>query len=129
MTQIRNSNFPLKDETDAVIHLAIDVHKNLGFGFLEIVYKDALEYEFKKNGINYSREKKYLIKYKDTVLAHLFYADFVVFDSVILEIKTKQGIAVDDVTQTVNYLKCSNCQVGLILNFGKNKLEIKRVVL
>jgi GxxExxY protein len=70
-----------------------------------------------------------LIYYKETILRHRFYADFVVFDKVIVEIKAKErGIAEEDYAQTLNYLKCSGCKVGLILNFAKLKLEIKRVV-
>ncbi len=95
---------------------------------MEIVYKDALEYEFRKNEILYNREKEYCVHYKDTILNHRFYADFTVFDSVVLEIKAKEGIANDDMSRTINYLKCSGCKVGLILNFGRSKLEIKRLV-
>ena len=128
MADIRNEYFPLKDETDAIIHLGFEVHKNLGFGFLEIVYKDALEYEFRNNDIPFEREKEYIVHYKNIILRHRFYADFIVFDSVILEVKAKEGIANDDMACTINYLKCSGCKVGLILNFGRNKLEIKRLV-
>jgi GxxExxY protein len=128
MTEIRNEYFPLKEETDAIIHLGFEAHNNLGFGFLEIVYKDALEYEFRKNDILYTREKEYIVHYKDTILNHNFYADFIVFESVILEVKAKEGIANDDMARTINYLKCSGCKVGLILNFGRSKLEIKRIV-
>ena len=128
MSEIRNEYFPLKEETDAIIHLGFEVYNTLGFGFLEIVYKDALEYEFRKNEILYYREKEYCVHYKDTILKHRFYADFTVFDSVVLEIKAKEGIANDDMSRTINYLKCSGCKVGLILNFGRSKLEIKRLV-
>jgi GxxExxY protein len=128
MTEIRNEYFPLKEETDAIIHLGFEVHNNLGFGFLEIVYKDALEYEFRKNDILYTREKEYIVHYKDTILKHNFYADFIVFESVILEVKAKEGIANDDMARTINYLRCFGCKVGLILNFGRSKLEIKRIV-
>ena len=70
-----------------------------------------------------------MIHYKETILRHRFYADFVVFDKVIVEIKAKErGIAEEDYAQTLNYLKCSGCKVGLILNFAKLKLEIKRGV-
>ncbi|MDR9365828.1 MAG: GxxExxY protein [Balneolaceae bacterium] len=109
--------FPLREETDKIIGKGIEVHKQLGFGFLEIVYKDALEYEFRKNKIDFEREKEFIISYKDTILSHKFFADFVVFDMVILEIKAKNGIADEDMAQTLNYLKCSGCKVGLILNF------------
>jgi len=128
MPEIRTEYFPLKEETEAIIHLGLEVHKTLGFGFLEIVYKDALEYEFLKNDILFTREKEYSVHYKDSVLTHKFYADFIVFDSVVLEVKAKDGIAAEDVARMINYLKCSCCKVGLILNFGRNKLEIKRMV-
>ena len=122
-------SYPLKEETDLIIKTAIDIHKLLGAGFLEIVYKDAFEYEFRSKEIIYEREKEYLIHYKNTILPHKFYADFVVLDKVIVEIKAKEGgIAEEDYAQAINYLKCSGCKVGLILNFGKLKLEIKRVI-
>lgn len=69
------------------------------------------------------------VPYKTVILPHKFFADFVVFDSVILEVKAKSAIANEDMAQTINYLKCSGCEVGLILNFGKVKLDIKRVLL
>lgn len=68
--------------------ILFDVHRNLGGGFSEIVYKDALEYEFKKANIPFEREKEYLVNYKDIILDHRFYADFVLFDQIILEIKS-----------------------------------------
>ena len=121
--------YPLEGETDLILRTAIDIHKNLGAGFLEIVYKDAFEYENAAQGIPYEREKEYMIHYKETILAHRFYADFVMFGKVIVEIKAKQGgIAEEDFAQTLNYLRCSGCNVGLILNFAKMKLQIKRVV-
>jgi GxxExxY protein len=121
--------YPLQHETDLILRTGIEIHKILGAGFLEIVYKDAFEYETRKQNLIYEREKEYLIQYKETILRHRFYADFVVFDKVIVEIKAKEGgIAEEDYAQTLNYLKCSGCKVGLILNFAKLKLEIKRVV-
>ena len=125
---IKQKYFPLKEVTDKIIGRGIEIHKYLGFGFLEIVYKDAFEYEFTSKEIPYEREKEYIIAYKEIILPHKFYADFVVFDEVILEIKAKDGIADGDMAQTLNYLKCSGCKVGLILNFGRMKLDIKRVV-
>jgi GxxExxY protein len=124
-----NESYPLQNETEQIIKTAIEIHKLLGAGFLEIVYKDAFEYEYRIQDIIYQREKEYTIQYKKAILPHKFYADFVVFDKVIVEIKAKEGgIAEEDYAQTINYLKCSGCKVGLILNFGKMKLEIKRVV-
>jgi GxxExxY protein len=126
--EIRIENFPLKEETDLIIGIGIEIHKILGHGFLEIVYKDAYEYEFKQRLIQYEREREFSIPYKKIILPHKFFADFVVMDKVILEIKAKDGIADEDYAQTINYLKCSGCKVGLILNFGRLKLDIKRVV-
>ena len=122
-------NYPLQQETEAIIKTALEIHKILGAGFLEIVYKDAFEYEYRNQFIAFEREKEYMIVFKNAVLPHKFYADFVVFGKVIVEIKAKEGgIAEEDVAQSLNYLKCSGCKVGLILNFGKMKLEIKRVI-
>jgi GxxExxY protein len=118
-----------KEETDMIIGWAIEVHKNLGPGFLEIVYKDGLEYEVGIRDLLYCREKLYRIKYKEIYLPHHFYADFVFFDKIIVEVKAKQGgLANEDLAQTINYLKVSGCKVGLIFNFAKPKLEIRRVV-
>lgn len=124
-----NDLYPLKDETDKIIGLAIEVHKTLGPGFLEIVYKDALEHEFNVHDYLFRREYEYKVLYKGIILKHRFYADFVVFDDVIVEIKAKQGgIANEDIAQAINYLKVSGCKAGLILNFAASKLQIKRVV-
>lgn len=127
--EIRQSNFPSKNETDLIINAAIEIHSHLGCGFLEIVYKDAFCIELKNRGYFYEREKLYQIYYKGILLPHSFYADFIIFDAVILEIKSKSALASADVAQTLNYLRCSGCKVGLILNFGKPTLEIRRVVL
>ena len=124
-----DSDFLLASETKRIIGIGFEIYNQLGIGFLEIVYKDAFEFEFRKGGILFEREKQYEIKYKGIVLPHKFYADFIVFDSVILEVKCQAGISEADLAQTLNYLRCSGCKVGLILNFGKQKLEIKRVIL
>ncbi len=122
------TNYPLQEQTREIIRVGIDIHKYLGHGFLEIVYKDAFEYELYQNDLFFEREKMYEIPYKKIILPHKFYADFVIFNQVILEIKAKDGIAPEDMAQTLNYLKCSGCKIGLILNFGQMKLDIKRVI-
>ena len=129
MPVIYEDEFPLKAETDIIIGVAIEVHKTLGKEFLEIVYKDAMQYEFGVRDCLHQREKEYLVRYKDVILPHKFYADFVVFDKIILEIKARiNGIADEDLAQTINYLKVSGCKVGLIINFSKSQIEIRRVV-
>lgn len=107
----------------------MEVHNILGPGLLEIVYKDALEYEFRMNAIPYSREKEYIIHYKKIILPHKFYADFVVFDHLILEVKASHGMADEFVKQTLNYMAIAKSRVGLIVNFGEDSLKHKRLVL
>ncbi len=121
--------FIYKEETYKTIGKCMDVHKQLGKGFLEIVYKDAIEYGFKCKNYFYEREKIFLINYKDIILSHKFYADFVVFDKIILEIKSCNGIVDDFIARTINYLAASKLKVGLIVNFGKDSLEYKRIIL
>ena len=125
---IRLNDFPFQAESSQLIGIGIEIQKILGSGFLEIVYKDAFEYELSNLRIHFEREKEYLIRYKGTTLRHHFYADFVVFESIILELKSKKEISDEDFAQTINYLKCSGCRLGLILNFGKSEMDIKRVV-
>ncbi len=117
-----------KEESYKIIGLCMEVHNNLGKGFLEIVYKDALEYEFRNANILFEREKEYTVRYKDIILPHKFYADFVVFDKIILEIKGISCIANEHIAQTLNYLKVSNNKLGLIVNFGQLSLQHKRIL-
>ena len=117
-----------KQESYDIIGKCFEVHNNLGPGFLEIVYKDALELEFQKAGISYEREKKYEVNYKGIILPHKFYADFVVFDKIILEVKAVSGIADEFVAMAINYLTVSEAKLALIVNFGEMKLNSKRIV-
>lgn len=107
----------------------MDIHHELGHGFLEIVYKDALEFEFRKADIDFAREVEYLVNYKDVILPHKFYADFVIFNKIILEVKGVSGIADEHIAQTLNYLKVSGNKLGLLINFGESSLKYKRIVL
>lgn len=122
-------NFILKEETYEIIGLCMEVHNQLGAGFLEIVYKDALEYEFQKTNIFYKREQEYLVNYKGIVLPHKFYADFVVFDNIILEIKCTSCIVDEHIAQAINYLKVSKKKIALVVNFGETRLNYKRLIL
>lgn len=124
-----NEEYPYKTECYKIIGLCMEVHSNLGKGLSEIVYKDALEYEFNINKIPYSRELKFEVKYKDVILNHFYYADFVAYNDIILEIKAKSGIIDEHIAQTLNYMSISKSKVGLILNFGEDSLSYKRLVL
>ncbi len=123
------SDLIYKEECFSIIGKCFEVHNNLGAGFLEIVYKDALEYEFRKADILFEREKEYSVKYKNVILPHRFYADFVVFDKIILEVKGVSGIADEFIAQAINYLKVSGNKLALIVNFGELKLNYKRIIL
>ena len=90
-------------ETYKIIGILFEVHKNLGKGFSEIVYKDALEFEFQNANIPYEREKEYAVYYKNTILKHKFYADFVVFNDIILEIKYYYCYIKNDNNQCLKY--------------------------
>jgi GxxExxY protein len=118
-----------KTEAFQIIGVCMEVYNTLGYGFLEIVYKDAMEIEFIQKGMPKVREDEYLIHYKGNILKHKFCADFTLFDSIIVEIKAnKDGITDDAVAQTLNYLKASGLKLALIINFGKTSLESKRLI-
>ncbi len=118
-----------KEETHRLIGLCMEVHRELGRGHSEIVYKDALVVELSRAGIPFSRERKYEIHYKGATLAHPYYADFVVWDTIILEIKAIERLTDSHIRQVLNYLAASKSRLGLLVNFGADSLEWKRIVL
>ena len=115
-----------EEETYKIIGICMEVHRNLGPGLLEIIYKDALEIEFTQNSIPFEREKEYSIKYKGIVLPHKFYADFVVNEDIILEIKAVKEFSNEHIAQILNYLKLADSDLGLLVNFQNKSLEYKR---
>ena len=125
----RKESFPLKEETYKIIGLAMEVHKTLGKGFLEIVYKDALELEFQWAKVPYLREKSFNIDYKGTTLKRYYTADFIGYEKIIIEVKSQEEIVDENYKQTINYLAVSKLNVGLILNFKEDSLTFKRVIL
>lgn len=104
------------------------VHKNLGSGFLESVYSEALELEFKKENIPYEKEKKLQIYYENKPMKKFFKADFVCFDSIIIELKATKFLIDTDLRQTVNNVKATKYKLGLLINFGSSSLTYKRIV-
>ncbi len=124
----RMSEIIFKEESYKVIGVCMEVHRNLGIGFKEPVYKDALEVEFKNQQIPFIREKQYKIEYKGVILQHKYYADFIVYNSIILEVKSAAFIIDNFVAQTINYLKASAIKLGIIANFGERSFRHKRVV-
>lgn len=97
-------------------------------GFKEVIYKDALEMEFREKSIPFCREKRFRIEYKGKALPHKYIADFIVFDQIILEVKSTPLIVNSFIAQTINYLKASGLKLGIIANFGEKSFSYKRVV-
>ncbi len=107
----------------------MEVHKSLGCGFLEAVYQEALEIEFALQGIPFEREVRIKIDYKGHILQKEYVADFICYDKIVLEIKALTQLNSDNLAQTLNYLKATEHQLGLLVNFGEQSLKHKRVVL
>ncbi len=104
------------------------VHQELGSGLLEIIYKDALEIEFRANDIPFVREKEFVVTYRGIVLPHRFNADFVVYDDIILEVKAVKEFSNEHIAQTLNYMKLSDSEIGLLVNFQNKSLTHKRLI-
>ena len=104
------------------------VHRELGSGFLERVYQDALEYEFKERGIPYEREKKIQIMYKGKPLGEPYRADFVCYDKIIVELKTVDEILGIHRAQVVNYLKATKMKLGILVNFHDDVIYPERII-
>ena len=122
------TNYLYEEDTYKIIGALIEVHKNLGKGFSEIVYKDAFEYELKRSKIFFERKKEYLVHYKDIILNHKFYVDFVVMDKIILEIKSTDSLYEKHIAQCLNYLHVSGHRLAILVNFNKISLEYKRII-
>lgn len=123
------SNLIYKEEAYKIIGICMEVHNQLGKGFNEVVYADALEIELMDNNISYSREKKYGIVYKGNLLPHKYKADFIIDDKIVLELKAIDCLVSAHVKQTLNYLAVSKLKLGLLINFGQDSLNYKRIVL
>ena len=123
------NQFLYKQETYDIIGICMEVYNNLGKGFSEIVYKDAMVLEAIGQSISFEKEKELTINYKGQILKHSFYADFLFFENIIVEVKAiDKEISAEHIAQTLNYLKVCNCTVGLIINFGRKSLEYKRLI-
>lgn len=117
-----------KEESYKIIGACMEVNKKLGSGFLESVYSEALELEFKKVNIPYEREKKLPVFYDDLPLKKYFIADFVCYKSIIIELKATKFIIEADHRQMVNNVKATKFKLGLLINFGTVLLTYKRIV-
>jgi len=118
-----------KEESYNIIGKCFKVHGELGHGFLEVVYKDALETEFAQNAVAFGREVQFDVFYNGTKLHHKFFADFTVYNKIILEVKAADGLNDTFFGQCRNYLKVSGYRLALLVNFGTPELQFKRIIL
>jgi GxxExxY protein len=117
--------FPHKEITEAIIGSAFEVYNHLGYGFLERVYHRALQVELLRRGLRTELEKRLTVRYKDTIVGE-YDADLIVEDCVLIEIKVAPQYDKRDEAQLLNELKAIGVKLGLLLNFGRNKVEFKR---
>jgi GxxExxY protein len=118
-----------KNESYSIIGAAMEVHRTLGKGFLESVYQESLGVEFKKRQIPFSREHILELFYKGDKLSKYFVADFICFEKIVLELKSVSFLTSDHEAQVFNYLKATKLNLALLINFGANSLQYKRIVL
>lgn len=115
-----------KEITDIVIKTYYEVYNELGYGFLERVYQNAMLFELKNKGLNVEAQKMIKVHYKGLLVGDYF-ADIIVEESVILELKASEVLVYENELQLLNYLRATNIEVGLLLNFGK-KAEFRRKI-
>lgn len=107
----------------------MEVHKELGHGFLEAVYQEALAIEFQKQGIPFEKEKLLNIYYKEVKLNKYYSADFICYNNIVVELKAIKELSNNDQSQAINYLKATGFELAILINFGSKSLQYKRIVL
>ena len=118
-----------EETTYKIIGAAIEVHKELGPGYLESVYEDALCYELEKMNVRFERQVELDVKYKDVIFKRRFGADLIIEEKILVENKAITGLSASDEAQLFSYLKTTGLRVGLLFNFGASKLEkIRRIL-
>ena len=116
-----------EEETKQIINACMEVHNELGNGFLEPVYQEALEEEFKIQSIPYEREKLLPIVYKGKTLKKEYFADFICFNEIVVELKAVSVLSKPHKAQVLNYLNAANKKIGLLINFGATSLKWERI--
>ncbi len=127
-TEFPEDKYPYSEITDKIIKCAIEVHKTLGPGFLENIYESALIYEMKQQGLKVENQKVISILYKGTIIGE-HRLDLLVEDEVIVENKTVKEFNDIHKAQILSYLRATGKRIGLLINFAKTKVDIKRIIL
>ena len=123
------SDLILKEEVYAVVGAAMDVHRELGPGFLESIYQEAMEIELTTRNVPFVAQHPISVRYKGVTLKKQYFADLVCFERIIVEIKALPQLSVTETAQLLNYLKGTGFPIGILINFGSHgKLEWKRLV-
>ena len=115
-----------KDESYKIIGCCFEVYNELGPGFLEAVYQEALALELSKQSVPYIAQAEMNVFYKGIELRKKYYPDFLCYDNIILEIKAMESLSPADEAQIINYLKGTSSPLGLLVNFGGEKFQYKR---
>ncbi|MGF0068986.1 GxxExxY protein [Candidatus Spyradosoma sp. SGI.093] len=123
-----NRELLFKDEAHAVVGAAMKLHAALGNGFLEAVYQEGLALAFRKFGVPFEAQKELRIELWGEKLNKTYFADFVCFGKIIVEIKALQKLSGAEESQVLNYLKATGFRLGILINFGAPSLEFKRIV-
>ena len=124
----RKEEFLHEEITYKIVGIGMKIHRELGPGFLEAVYEEAMIIELQKAGIIFKNQVELDVYYRGEKLNKKYRADFIIDDKVLVELKGTHGLTETDEAQMINYLKATKLQVGLMLNFGKSSLEWKRIV-
>jgi GxxExxY protein len=117
-----------KQEVYNIVGACMEVHKELGCGFLEAIYHEALMVELNARKIPFVTNVKLQINYKNHMLSKVYFADIICYNKIIVELKASEGIAPEHVSQIINYLKATDYQLGLLVNFGTKSLQYKRII-
>jgi GxxExxY protein len=126
-TEPNQTAYPHEDVTREIIAAAYEVHRELGRGFLEKVYERALALELQKRGLSVQAQTEIEVRYKGSIVG-TYYADLLVNDVVLCEVKAVDALTTAHQAQLLNYLKATGVQVGLLLNFGSRRVEVKRMI-
>lgn len=119
--------YPHQELTEKIIGAAFEVHRELGAGFLEKVYENALAHELRSRGVTAAAQAEIEVRYKGEPIG-VYFADLLVDGCVLVEVKATSGLDPQHEAQLLNYLKATGIKVGLLLNFGTRRLQVKRMV-